>query len=222
MALFLTSRFKNFRPPLAIGLLMWAMFISARFFFHTKFFIWLSRLERISFGMPCALVRYWEQPPTIIWTTCLRPSIPGFPLSHLVSLISISFVIFFHFVVSLPPFPIHAPRIRVSSPCCVKWIFDGIETSCAFNLRVCMNVSLNSLLPIGMISVLVILNFALAALHHVSRILVRELYLLFLGLGLILRLRFLGLFPQAWSFGLWFVYGQLCSSFSWNQLGFCG
>ncbi|CAK5280491.1 unnamed protein product, partial [Mycena citricolor] len=82
----------------------------------------------------------------------LLPSIDGFPCSQYSSALSIFSRVLAHVPTCSTLFPIHAPKHLTGSPSLAIFTCSGIK----------------SMVPIGIISVLFMLNLAPDALHHLS------------------------------------------------------
>ncbi|KAF8223048.1 hypothetical protein L208DRAFT_1520014, partial [Tricholoma matsutake] len=146
------------------------LFLSLQINVHMIFCIHFS----ICLGICCTCVRYCVEPPMIICASILCPSIVGLEQSHPIRVLSIFSIIGDQGVVLGAPFPSHALRIWINSPSFAMWILSGIFSCSSFALLSQTKSSLKALLPIRIIWVLLVLNWAPAVRHQWSRIRVRS------------------------------------------------
>ena len=167
-------------PPSAGGLCRVSMLIGGvRSCPQMKVRMIFSISFSVCFGIPCTRVRYWVKPPAPIWTMCTLPAKVGLHWFHLCRKVLIFFIMGVHTAAFSTPFPIQAPSTRIGSPSSAILTVSSILSSSWVGLIVLcfLTRSLYSGDPMGMISVFLSLNFALEALHHVSRIFHRSLHL---------------------------------------------
>ena len=125
----------------------------------------------IQAGMPCAWVRNCMWPPTTAWMIRLLPSVLGQTFFHLERLIFILSRIGSHGVWLSVLLPIHTPSIRTASLSLAIQICSGSgDRSSGFSFHVWATERLCALEPIGMISVLSMLNLAPDVRHQRSRV----------------------------------------------------
>ncbi|KZV82716.1 hypothetical protein EXIGLDRAFT_810289, partial [Exidia glandulosa HHB12029] len=124
----------------------------------------------ISLGIPCTVARYCVFPPTRNWTIMhFVDRLRGLSF-HLASVRRIDSLMFTQVPCWSIPLPIWAPRRRVDSPWIAILVPGGKGDVEASRRRVLITSSRNSGEPMGMISVLWMLNLAPDAMHQVSRI----------------------------------------------------
>jgi hypothetical protein len=146
---------------------------------HMKFLTMHCRDISMSGGIPCALVRNWVIPPTIICTMRRRASRVGFVVAQERSDCCIRSIFVDQTCVGLVSFPIQVPRILVGWPSSAIQILSVSRESFGCGQRVLRTLSRCGFGPIGMISVFSRLNLAPDAVHQVSRMFSRVLYLSF-------------------------------------------
>src|SRR6267154_3235039 len=131
----------------------------------------------ICFGIPCALVRNCVMPPMNICMINRFPSSIGWPLFHLLRVVSILSRIGSQGVVLSSSFPIQAPRDLMGLLSWAILIVFSQGSSSVISFLVVITVVLCALDPIGRISVFSMLNLAPDARHHFCRMSFRSLYL---------------------------------------------
>ena len=142
-----------------------------------KFLIIFSKTSSIQLGMPCTFVRNCVVPPTTICIISLFLSSIGCPWLHLLRLFCILSSSGSHGAVSLVLFPIHALRDCTALPSadmCTELWSDSLSGCSRLVFR---TLSWYCVVPIGMISVFVVLNFTPDIVHYLDRMSCRSSYL---------------------------------------------
>ena len=125
------------------------------------------------FGMPCTVVRYCDIPAGPIWAMCFFPSMDGLHCDQFFIKERILCRVGIHIDALSTPFPIHAPKILTAEPSSAMRTEGGITSVCGVFIgsmhRVLIIMCLYSGDPIGITSVLSLLNLAFAAVHHLFR-----------------------------------------------------
>jgi hypothetical protein len=167
-------RSRRLRPPSLVGFCSCSSAIlGEESSSHMKFQIVLVSAASMCGGMPCAFVRNWVYPPTtsMIWMIAFLPFIVGWVFFHLSRFLCVLSTMGSQGVASFVLFPIHAPRDLTASPSSAIYIlpFSGFVSSWLI-FRVTIIRCLWASEPIGIISVLSMLNFAPETWHQVFRI----------------------------------------------------
>ena len=173
MASFRFFRLRSFIPPFSTGASscgrpsLGVCPSSSQMNFRNSF----VNASRIGAGMPCALVKNCVRPPTIAWAISRFPSKVGRTVFQRSRSRLTRSMIGSHGLVSCVSFPIQAPRERTDSPSCAMCTSACIGVSAGLSLRDCITLSRCAFVPIGIISVFSLLNFAPDAWHHLSSVL---------------------------------------------------
>ncbi len=171
IASFLALIFRIFSPPSLIG--RCSVSIAMRGAFspsHMRVLIILMMASSMWVGIPCAFVRNCVWPPIIAWIISRFPYSVGCMFSHLLILAFILSNIGSHGAALFTLFPIHAPRILTASPslAIVTLSSRGLLSSTLIFLVV-MILCLCASVPIGIILVFSMLNFAPDTWHQLVR-----------------------------------------------------
>jgi hypothetical protein len=128
----------------------------------------------ICFAIPCASARNCERPPTIAYTIrrfpSLVPSGVGCTDFHLSRCLYTASLTVSQGRCSCVLFPIHAPSECIASPSFMMWTSSRVVRSFGFSFLKRITLFLWFLVPIGIISVFSLLNFAPDTPHNLSSV----------------------------------------------------
>ena len=173
MALFLEDMSRRLRLPSSIGQYRVSRAIfGMELSFHIKFLIIFVSADSMWLDIPWAMAKYCVYPPIITWTISFLPRSVGCDLFHLSRLLWALLMIGSQSVMPFVLFPIYTPSIWVASPSSAILICLSIPSwSWGFSLLVVITWLRWAGVPIGIILVFSLFNFAPDAWHHSSRML---------------------------------------------------
>jgi hypothetical protein len=121
-------------------------------------------------SISCAFIRNWVWPPMMACMISCLPYIIGWALSQHFNLLLMVSRIGSHGVILLTLLLTHAPRIHTALPSWVIRIFSGsVVSSVELIFLLSVTIFQCASIPMGMISVLSMLNLAPDTWHHLFR-----------------------------------------------------